>query len=287
MLDDPITELSIAMEIDHFQLNRAEYFVPIVVKIPGRELALAKRGGAEHTLIDFVGEIKDLVGGTTVTNVRDHVNIKLSDATAAELARRPIEYDSGFTLLPGKYMIKFLARDDETGRIGTYQTVFVIPNLNKEDQRVPISSVVLSSQRVDLREVLYDVEKGAHKEKEVAVNPLVQNGRKLVPSVTRVFSTSQEMYVYLQAYKQPPQGSPPASQPLFAFVSLYLSGNKVLETAPTAVVPSATSRLGTMPFNFSVDLDRLAAGNYDCQITILDPTTEKATFWRAPILIVP
>ena len=287
MLDDPITELSIAMEIDHFQLNRAEYFVPIVVKIPGRELALAKRGGAEHTLIDFVGEIKDLVGGTTVTNVRDHVNIKLSDATAAELARRPIEYDSGFTLLPGKYMIKFLARDDETGRIGTYQTVFVIPNLNKEDQRVPISSVVLSSQRVDLREVLYDVEKGAHKEKEVAVNPLVQNGRKLVPSVTRVFSASQQMYVYLQAYKQPPQGSPPASQPLFAFVSLYLSGNKVLETAPTAVVPSATSRLGTMPFNFGVDLDRLAAGNYDCQITILDPTTQKATFWRAPILIVP
>jgi VWFA-related protein len=287
MLEDPITELSIAMEIDHFQLNRAEYFVPIVVKIPGRELALAKRGGAEHTLIDFVGEIKDLIGGTTVTNVRDHVNIKLSDATAAELARRPIEYDTGFTLLPGKYMIKFLARDDETGRIGTYQTVFVIPNLNKEEQRVPISSVVLSSQRVDLKEALYDVEKGARKEKEVAVNPLVQNGKKLVPSVTRVFSTSREMYVYLQAYKQLSQGSPPASQPLFAFVSLYLGGNKVLETPPTAVVPSSASRLGTMPFSFSVDIDRLAAGNYDCQITILDPTAQKATFWRAPILIVP
>ncbi len=121
MLEDPITELSIAMEIDYFQLNRAEYFVPLVVKIPGRELALAKRGGAEHTLIDFVGEVKDIVGGMTVTNVRDNVNIKLSDATAAELAHRPIEYDTGFTLLPGRYMIKFLARDDETGRIGTYQ----------------------------------------------------------------------------------------------------------------------------------------------------------------------
>ncbi len=82
----------------------------------------------------------------TVTNVRDNVNIKLSDATAAELAHRPIEYDTGFTLLPGKYMIKFLARDDETGRIGTYQTTFVIPNLNKEEKRIPISSVVLSSQ---------------------------------------------------------------------------------------------------------------------------------------------
>jgi len=287
MLDNPITELSIAMEIDHFQLNRAEYFVPIVVKIPGRELALAKRGGAEHTLIDFVGEIKDLIGGGTVSNVRDNVNIKLSDATAVELAHRPIEYDTGFTLLPGKYMIKFLARDDETGRIGTYQTVFVIPNLNKEDKRVPISSVVLSSQRVDLKDALFDVEKGAHKEKETAVNPLVQNGKKLVPSVTRVFSTSHEMYVYLQAYKQPLDGDPPASHPLFAFVSLYLGGNRALETPPAAIVPSAASRLGTMPLSFSLSLGALAPGSYLCQITILDPVTQKTNFWRAPILVVP
>ena len=120
MLGDPITELTIAMEVGYFQLNRAEYFVPVVVKIPGSELALAKKGGAEHTLLDFIGEIKDEFG-TTVSNVRDKVDIKLSDDTAAELAKRPIEYDTGFTLLPGKYTIKFLARDAETGRIGTYQ----------------------------------------------------------------------------------------------------------------------------------------------------------------------
>ena len=101
MLDDPITELTIAMEIDYFQLNRAEYFVPVMVKIPGRELALAKRGGAEHTLIDFIGEIKDNYG-MTVTNVRDKVNIKLSDATAQQLAKRPIEYDTGLHASSGK-----------------------------------------------------------------------------------------------------------------------------------------------------------------------------------------
>ena len=287
MLEDPITELSIAMEIDHFQLNRAEYFVPIVVKIPGRELALAKRGGAEHTLIDFVGEIKDLVGGTTVTNVRDNVNIKLSDATAAELARRPIEYDTGFTLLPGKYMIKFLARDDETGRIGTYQSTFVIPNLNKEDKHVPISSVVLSSQRVDLKEALYDAAKGAAKDKEAAVNPLVQDGKKLVPSVTRVFSTGKEIYVYLQAYKPPPLSGQPGGQPLFAFVSLYRDGNKLFETPPTAVIPNTASRLGTMPLSFNLGINHLPPGEYDCQVTVLDPATLKASFWRAPILLVP
>jgi VWFA-related protein len=287
MLEDPVTDLSIAMEIDHFQLNRAEYFVPIVVKIPGRELALAKRGGAEHTLIDFVGEIKDLVGGTTVSNVRDNVNIKLSDATALELAKRPIEYDTGFTLLPGKYMIKFLARDDETGRIGTYETTFVIPNLNKEEKQVPISSVVLSSQRVDLNAALFDVAKAKEKEKEASVNPLVQDGKKLVPSVTRVFSTTREIYVYFQAYKSQAADVKTPSQPIFAFVSLYLAGKKVFETPPAAVEPIAASRLGTTPMSFSLGVNGLPSGQYDCQVTVLDPSSGKASFWRAPIMLVP
>jgi VWFA-related protein len=290
MLEDPITELSIAMEIDHFQLNRAEYFVPIIVKIPGRELALAKRGGAEHTLIDFVGEIKDLVGGNTISNVRDNVNIKLSGSTAAELAHLPIEYDTGFTLLPGKYMIKFLARDDETGRIGTYETTFTIPNLNKELKRVPISSVVLSSQRLELNEALYDAAKSKDRQKEDAVNPLVEEGKKLVPSVTRVFSTARQIYVYLQAYKQPVASEPaispkPEPQPLFAFVTLYSAGNKVFETPPMAIVPNAASRLGTMPLSFSLGLNGLPDGQYDCQVTVLDPATSKSNFWRAPIML--
>jgi hypothetical protein len=279
------------MEIDHFQLNRAEYFVPIIVKIPGRELALAKRGGAEHTLIDFVGEIKDLVGGTTVSNVRDNVNIKLSDATAAELAHRPIEYDTGFTLLPGKYMIKFLARDDETGRIGTYETTFTIPNLNKEEKRIPISSVVLSSQRVELNQALYDAAKAKDRLKEDSVNPLVQDGKKLIPSVTRVFSSTREIYVYFQAYKQTAPGAQPVGaatpQPLFAFVTLYREGNQVFETPPTAIIPNAASRLGTMPLTFNLGVNGLPPGEYNCQITIVDPATEKANFWRAPILLVP
>src|SRR4030095_8133473 len=85
MLGDPVTELTIAMEIGYFQLNRAEYFVPLAVKIPGSELALARRGGAERTLMDFIGEIKDEYG-STISNVRDKVDIKLSGSVAAELA---------------------------------------------------------------------------------------------------------------------------------------------------------------------------------------------------------
>ena len=284
MLEDPITELTIAMEIDYFQLNRAEYFVPIVVKIPGRELAIAKRGGAERTLIDFIGEIKDdYGGGMTITNVRDKVNIKLSDATAAELAKRPIEYDTGFTLLPGKYTIKFLARDAETGRIGTYQTSFVIPNLNKEEKRIPISSVVLSSQRVDLKDALFNVAKRKDQDKQEAVNPLVQSGQKLIPSVTRVFSRTRDMYVYLQAYEQTAQNA----EPLVAFVTFYRAQTKAFETQPMKVVDGLNNRLKTMPLSFSIALNQLPTGEYDCQVTVLDPTAEKAAFWRAPVKLVP
>src|SRR6202000_396326 len=75
MLGDPITDITIQMEINYFQLNRAEYYVPVVMKIPGSELALAKSGGAERAVIDFIGEIKDEYG-TTIQNIRDKVDIK-------------------------------------------------------------------------------------------------------------------------------------------------------------------------------------------------------------------
>ncbi|HXC94160.1 MAG TPA: VWA domain-containing protein [Edaphobacter sp.] len=284
MLGDPVTELTIAMEINYFQLNRAEYFVPIVVKIPGRELALAKKGGAQHTLIDFLIEVKDAVGGNaTVQNLRDNVNIKLTDATAAELAKRPVEYDTGFTLLPGKYSIKFLARDDETGRIGTFQTSFTIPNLNKESQRVAISSVVLSGQRAELKDAIYNASKQKERAKEEAANPLVLNGQKLIPSVTRVFSKSRDLYVYLQAYEQ----GVTTVQPLIAFVSFYQGQTKVFETQPMEAGTAMNNSLKTLPLRFTVGLEPLPPGEYDCQITVLDPTGQKSAFWKAPVTVVP
>ena len=280
MLLDPITDLTIAMEVDYFQLNRAEYFVPLVAKIPGSELALAKHGGAEHTLIDFIGEVKDEYN-VTVQNVRDKVDIKLTGETASQLSKHPIEYDTGFTLLPGTYKVKFLARDDETGRIGTYMHTFTIPNLNKEDKRIPISSVVLSSQRMDLKDAIYTAKDKTQAAQ--AANPLVQDNQKLIPSVTRVFSKARDMYIYLQAYQPTAQ----TTQPLVAFVSFYRGQVKAFETAPLPVTEANSSRLKTIPLRFSLALDKLPAGKYDCQVTVVDPTNQKAAFWQTPVMLVP
>jgi hypothetical protein len=283
MQGDPWTDLRVAVEVNYFQLNRAEYYVPIMVKIPGSELVLAKKRGAQQALIDFVVEIKDDYGGTTVTNLRDYVNAKVSDRTAEELAKGPVEYSTGYTLLPGKYTVKVLARDDATGHIGTFQTTFVIPNLNKETKRVAISSVVLSGQRASMSDAIYNASKGKEQAKEIAADPLIQNGSKLIPSVTRVFSKGRNFYVYLQAYEQ----AATTPQPLIAFVTFYQGGNKVYETQPQETSPLANTRLQVAPLNFTLDLNALPAGKYDCQVTVLDPTGGKGAFWQAPIMLVP
>jgi len=281
MLGDPITELTIAMEVDFFQLNNAEYFVPVVVKVSGSELALAKKGGAEHTLLDFIGEVKDEFGSTE-SNVRDKVDVKLSELTAAELTTRPYAYDTGFTLLPGKKTIKMLVRDAETGRIGTFQTTFTVPNLNKEEKRIAISSVVLSSQRQDMREAVFNAAKDKDKAQvQQSVNPLVQDGMKLIPSVTRVFTRNQDMYVYLQAY----QRNADTAHPLIAFVTFYRGQTKAFETPPLQVTESLNNRLKTMPLKFAFSMQKLPPGEYLCQVTVIDASGEKAAFWQAPVML--
>ncbi len=282
MLGDPITDLTIAMEINYFQLNRAEYFVPITAKIPGSELVLARTGGAERTLIDFIGIVKDDYG-TTITDLRDKVDTKISGETASELAKRPIQYYTGFTVLPGKYVIKFLARDAETGRIGTYQASFVIPNLMKEEKRIPISSVVLSSQRVDMKEALFNAGKDKLSAAAQAVDPLVVEGQRLMPSVTRVFSKSRDMYVYLQAYER----NATTTQPMVAFVTFYRGQTKAFETTPLQVVDGLDPKSKALPLRFSLSLSKLPPGEYTCQVTVLDPMGQKAAFWQAPVMLIP
>jgi hypothetical protein len=151
----------------------------------------------------------------------------------------------------------------------------------KEDKRVPISSVVLSSQRVDLKDALFTAakDKGASEQ----YNPLVLDGQKLIPSVTRVFSKSKEMYIYLQAYER----KQTTQQPLVAFVTFYRGQTKAFETPPLQVTEGMNLKSGAVPMRFSVPLGKLQTGEYNCQVTVLDPNGNKAAFWQAPVTLIP
>ena len=111
----------------------------------------------------------------------------------------------------------------------------------------------------------------------------MQDGQKLIPSVTRVFSKSRDMYVYLQAYE--PRAT--SVQPLVAFVTFYRGQAKAFETPPLPVTEGLNNRLKTVPLRFSLSLDKLPPGEYNCQVTVLDPTGQKAAFWQAPVMLVP
>jgi VWFA-related protein len=277
MLDNPITEINLAMEVNWFQLNRAEYFTPVAVKIPGSELALAQGRGAARTLIDFIGEVKDDYG-YTIQNIRDRLELRLDQETAAQLATRPIQYETGFTLLPGKYVLKILARDSTTGRIGTFQTAFEIPNLMREETWLPTSTVVLGSQRIPMADALLTVQDGA----EQTTNPLVYDGQKLFPSVTRVFNRNRLMYVYLQAYEREAE----TTRPLVAFVSFFQEGRKVLETQPLAVTEGLFGRANAVPLRFAIPLDSLPPGRYDTQVSVIEPGGQKVAFWQGAVALV-
>ncbi len=171
-----------------------------------------------------------------------------------------------------------LARDNETGHIGTYLRTFVVPNLDREATRLPTSSVVLSTQRVPPTDALFSIQ---NKETE-AVDPLVFDGQKLIPSVTRVFNNTRTLYVFLQAYEH----GATAMEPLAGFVSFYQGTSKVFETPVLAVTDGLDPKTRAVPVRISVPLKSLAPGKYDIQVTVAKPGSDRAAFWRAPIVIV-
>jgi VWFA-related protein len=277
-LEDPITEIPMAMEVNYFQISSAEYFVPVSVRMPGSELTRPRPNGTSRAEIDMIGEVKDEYG-VTIRNTRDRLQFTLDPAKASEVRRRPIQYELGFSLLPGSYVIKLLARDSTTGRIGTLLGSFTIPNLERERVRLPISSVVLTSQRVARASALYTVQQKIPSD---TAHPLVRSGQTLIPSVTRTFSASQPLFVFLQAYER----DAARMRPIAAFVTLYRDGATALETETLAISDGWDPKSRAVPIRFEISLRGLAPGSYDCQVTVLDPTDGRAAFWRAPIVLI-
>lgn len=274
--EDPITDIPIATELHYFRISDAEYFVPISVRMPGSEFARARPSGASRVVIDMIAEIKD-EHGTTMRNARDRLEFPLDTQQTARMVARPLQYETGFSLLPGTYVVKLLARDTTTGLIGTYLQEFSIPNLARVEERLPTSSVLLTQQRVSSSEAVYTVRQQIGVD---VANPLVRDGRRLVPSVTRTFSRARPLHVFLEAY-------PPTPGPLTAWVAFYRDGRLVQEVAPQRVDRPADARRGEAAIHLVVSLGPLEGGDYTCQVIVLDHDGRRAMFWRAVVTVAP
>jgi len=87
MQGDPWVDLTVAVEINYFQLNKAEYYVPVFVKVLDARSSWQDEGAPTIRISTWWERSRTITAGTTVSNIRDHFDTKLSDATATEWAQ--------------------------------------------------------------------------------------------------------------------------------------------------------------------------------------------------------
>jgi VWFA-related protein len=281
-LGDPVSEIPLALEVDYFRVAQNRYLVPISVKIPGSILVLAKKGGKQSTDFDFIGQVREAASGRLVTGVGDNIPVKLSDSDASQLEHRYVQYDTGLTVAPGKYNLKFLVRENQTGKMGTFETNFVVPDLSALKE-LRMSSVILSSQ---VEPVKAAVGSADNDKRALANHPLIQNGQKTVPSITRVFRKNQTLYVYFEVYD--PAADPAAKTPsLSAQVELLQGARKAFSSMPLRQDKLIPNRPGVTSFNFQIPLAAMASGQYTAQVNVIDEAGKRFAFPRSSIVVLP
>jgi VWFA-related protein len=277
---DPVTDIPLALQIDYFRVSPTSYFVPVSIKIPGSVVALAGKGGAQMTNFDFAGQIQD-EQRAVVGNVRDTIKVKL-DPTKTN--RKSFQYDAGFTLEPGKYRMKFLVRENISGKMGTFETRFVVPDLSADTSGLKTSSVIWSNQREPIKQAVGVAEKVT--KKEVQANPLIVGEEKVVPNITHVFRRSQNLYVNFDVYDSRPDPANAKARRVKVSMSLFnTKGAKAFEIGPLDATQLAPTRPEAVPVQFQVPLKDLAPGRYVCQINVVDEVGRKFAFPRAPLVV--
>jgi VWFA-related protein len=281
---DPATDLPLALQVNYFRVAPTSYFVPVSIKIPGSVVALAAKGGASVTQFDFAGQIQDeqhAVAG----NVRDNITIKLDKDNAAKAVQKSFQYDAGFTLEPGRYRLKFVVRENVTGKLGTFDMRFTIPDLSADTTGLKLSSIVWSSQREPLKAAVGAAEKITAKER--LANPLIVGDEKVVPNITRVFRRNQNLYVTFDVYDAQPEPADAQSCRLKVRMSLFnRKGVKAFEVGPVDATHLAATRPGAVPVQIQLPLKDLAPGRYICQIDVIDQLGRKFAFPRAPLVVI-
>jgi VWFA-related protein len=277
---DPVTEIPLILQIDYFRVSPTSYFVPVSIKIPGSAVALAAKGGAQMTNFDFAGQIQD-EQRAVVGNVRDNIKIKL-DPTKTN--RRSFQYDAGFTLEPGKYRMKFLVRENITGKMGTFETRFVVPDLSADTSGLKTSSIIWSNQREPVKQAVGVAEKAS--KKEIQANPLIVGDEKVVPNITHLFRRNQNLYVNFDVYDARPDPENTKARRIKVSMSLFnAKGAKAFDIGPLEATQLASTRPEAVPVQFQVPLKGLAPGRYVCQINVVDEVGRKFAFPRAPLVV--
>ena len=257
------TDLPVLVTPGYFRLSSDSYYVPVAVAVPGSAVPIPPN--KDKVTLDIAGYVRD-EQGRPVGRIRQTLTLPAGGADT--LAGKQVLYQSGLTLPPGRFAVKVVVREDESGLAGSYEAPIVVPDLKREP--VKVSSILLSTQ-------LQAAPKGK------TDNPLIRDGVQLLPNVTHVVGHDQKIYFYYEVYDPAESGGPnPDVRTSLAF---YRGKVKVFETpAVERTTVDAASRHAAI-FQFEVPADGFKPGLYTCQINIIDSVAGRFAFPRLAMFV--
>ncbi len=277
--DLPATDVAVYLQALYFREHENSYFVPVSLIVPGSQIPFVKNGDRDKASIDIMGQVKN-AQGIAVGNVRE--TVKLSLDQSQQVQRKNIQYSTGFTLAPGRYHLKFVVRENQTGAMGSFETDIQVPDLKKSPLK--LSSVVLASQRTSAP--------------KNAVSPLVRDGQELVPNVAHVFRQDQHLYFLYEVYDptQEKSGAEPAASPgltrrdnrpvhVLTSIEFLNGGAKVYETPLVSAETLNDPARQAVAFQFDVPLAQFKPGTYICQVNVIDDAGGSFSFPRLALRV--
>jgi VWFA-related protein len=265
MTDLSSTDLTVWMSTSFFRLSDDRFYVPVSIAVPGSEIPFAQSSSQDRATIDVIGLMRD-PQQRPVGRLRD--TVKLAVQPTQEVKRKTVQYETGFTLPPGKYRLKVVLRENQSGAVGSYESDIVVPDMRR--MPVKLSSVVLGTQTQPVSQ-------------RNAVSPLARNGTMLVPSLTHVVSTGQPLYFYYEVYD--PALVQSGSPRLLTSIAFFRGKVKTYETPLVEVTKLDAPDRKAAVFQYSVPAAALKPGYYTCQITVVDDVAGTFAFPRLPLLV--
>jgi VWFA-related protein len=271
--ESPHVELPVALETSYFRLGEKNIFVPIAAKLPSSALEWAQKRGRHQDIFDFAAEVRDAASNKVVAALRDQITVTIRTDRFNQLQKQSLVYQGGVVLGPGKYRLKFLARENETGRIGSFEEDLNLPAAQFE--KLELSPILLSNQLEAVQKTSEVSKKTLGREAKLMASPLEVSGERIVPSVTRVFNTRQQLYVFFQAYL--PDKADVSK--MRAGLVFFRDGQRREETP--LVEPAAVNRdTHTVSFRINLPLANLAPGGYTVQDIVVENGGDLVAFGR-------
>ncbi len=269
--DLPATDMAVYMDAMYFRLDDNRFFVPVSLIVPGSQIPFVKGGDKDKATLDIIGSVID-EGKRPIGHARETVKLNLDPSLQAR--QKNIEYTTSFNLPPGKYRMKFVVRENQTGRMGSFEAEITLPDMKKSPLRM--SSILLASMRQPSK-------------KE---SPLVRGGEEYVPNISHVFRQDQHLYllyeIYSPAREKPTADAPKGTRPginLLSSLELIQGSTKVYETPLVQARAINVEGRDAVAIELDVPLAGLKPGPYVCQLNVVDDAAGSFAFPRFAVLV--